>query len=98
MIKLILGDCLEKMNDKKYFEVFTKYQDDMYELYNKIKALIQEEVTNARGIENAKAYDVLTKLINSENNVGWEDRHSERIAMINKAQSDIVDEYERYLP
>ena len=86
------------MNNKKYFEVFTKYQNDKYELYNEIKALIQEEIIDARGIENAKAYEVLTKLSNSENNTGWEDRHSERIAMINKAQSDITADYEMYLP
>ena len=86
------------MNDKKYFEVFTKYQNDKYELYKEIKALIQEEIIDARGIERAKFYEILTKLSNSENNAGWQERHNERICMINKAQSDIVDDYEQYLP
>lgn len=67
-------------------------------MYEEIKALIQEEITDARGIENAKAYVILTKLSDSENDIGWEDRHDERIAIINKAQSDIVDNYEQYLP
>ena len=86
------------MNDKKYFEVFTQYQHDKYELYNEIKALIQEEIMDARGIENVKANDILVKLSNSENNAGWEKRHSDRISIINKATSDIVDDYEQYLP
>ena len=86
------------MNDKKYFEVFTKHQHDKYELYNEIKALMQEEIINARGIENAKFYDVLVTLNNSENNAGWEDRHSERISFTNKAMGDIAEDYNEYLP
>ena len=86
------------MNHKKYFEVFVKHCNSKFDLYEEIKAIIEEEIIDARGIENAKAYDILTKLSNSENNSGWEERHGERIATINKAQSDIVDDYEQYLP
>ncbi len=86
------------MNHKKYFEVFTKHSNDKFELYNEIKEIIEKEIIDARGVENAKAYNVLTKLSNSENNTGWQDRHGDRIKIINKAQSDIVDDYEEYLP
>ena len=86
------------MNDKKYFEVFTKYQHDKYELYNEVKALIQEEIIDARGVENAKFYEVLVALNNSENNQRWEERHSERISFTNKAMVDIAEDYNEYLP
>lgn len=86
------------MNEKKYFEIFIKHQHDKHDLYNEIKALIQEEIIDARGVENAKFYDVLVALNNSENNAGWEERHSERIAFTNKALGDIAEDYNEYLP
>ena len=86
------------MNNKKLFDVFINHNDSKFDLYNEIKTILEEEIINARGIENAKAYNVLTKLSNSENNAGWKDRHSDRIAAIDKAMSDIADDYEKYLP
>ena len=86
------------MNDDKFFDVFTSNLNNKHQLYCKIKELIQEEVINARGEENAKAYDTLRKLIDSENNAGWESRHGERISLINKSMSDIIDDYVEYLP
>ena len=86
------------MNDSKLFDVLTTNLNNKHELYCKIKEFIREEIVNAKGKENEKHYDVLRKLIDSENNTGWESRHDERISLINKTMSNIVDNYAEYLP
>jgi hypothetical protein len=86
------------MNHKKYFEFFTRHCNDRYDLFIKMKIFIEEEIANAKGTENAKAYTILTSLSDSENNAGWERRHDARITAINKAKGDIIDTYEQYLP
>lgn len=85
------------MNDKDLFDMFSNKKSD-FDLCNKIEALIKSRVADAVGEENAKFYTVLTKLSNSINNAGWEDRHSEQIAMINAASCEITEKYERYMP
>jgi antibiotic biosynthesis monooxygenase (ABM) superfamily enzyme len=86
------------MNDKILFDIFTKNNGDKFALYNEIKDLIQSEIINARGVENAKFYETLIRLSNSENNAGWEDRHSNRIKIINDKMSAIADDYDSFLP
>ena len=86
------------MNEKNTLKFLQSFKMINSIFINEIKALIQEEIIDARGIENAKFYDVLRKLSDSENNAGWEDRHSERISTINKSMGDMVDDYNEYLP
>lgn len=70
------------------------------EMYEEILKIVEVEKDKARGEENSKHYRTLTKLINNENNAGWDtqSRHSSRIEIINNASQKIVDNYEEYLP
>ena len=86
------------MNEKKFFEAFIKNNNNPFNLYQEIKVIIQSEIIEARGVENAKFYDFLVELANSENNSGWKERHSERIEMINRFSCCIAEDYNEYLP
>lgn len=68
------------------------------EMYENTLKLIEEEKRKAVGVKMAEVYVCLTKLQNSENNAGWEDRHSDRIKMLNEASMAICDEFEDFLP
>lgn len=86
------------MTDRELFDIFMKNNGDKFALYNEIKELIASEIVNARGVENAKFYETLSKLSNSENNAGWESRHSDRITVINEGLRNIADDYNSFLP
>lgn len=83
--------------NKDVFDLFINKKDD-FDLCNKIDALMEKRIEQAIGKENAKFYEVLRQLSNSINNAGWESRHSEQIALINKESYRISECYEDYLP
>lgn len=68
------------------------------EIYEKTLKLIDEEKRKAVGVKMAYVYGVITKLQNSENSAGWEDRHVERIVEMNKVSLAICDEFKDFLP
>jgi hypothetical protein len=86
------------MNVKKeLFEIFQNKRSD-FELYERLKEFIENVENNARGIENAKFYETLVTLTNSINNAGHEERRSADINYINSKITNIINEYEEFLP
>ena len=85
------------MNEEKLFNIFTGNKSN-YHLYKEVKEFVQSEIVKARGEDAAKYYDIFSKLCNSENNAGWEERHSDRVNIIKKVMTDISEDYEAYLP
>ena len=69
---------------------FTQYQ-------NLIKVLVEVK-HNILGEANASFYSILSKLENSMNNAGHEDRRSEDIHYIWAIQQTIDDKYNKFLP
>ena len=86
------------MINKKLFALFVDNSCKDMNLYNSVIELIQESIIDARGVESCKHYELLTKLMNNENNAGWEDRHSDRIEILRIATGNLIDDYEKYLP
>ena len=91
---------IETKTEIDIFKLFTKAGVDNYKLFNEICDLVKKEQYIARGHCDSEHYDTLVKLINSENNAGWdkEERHSARIKVINSAIDSIVDRSETFLP
>jgi len=83
---------------KKLFALFVDNGCKDMNLYNSVMELIHESVIDARGAEASKHYELLTKLMNNENNAGWEDRHGDRIEILRVATSNLIEDYEEYLP
>lgn len=86
------------MNEERLFKAFSDRKCGDLRLYEAVKNIVESEVKDAEGRLSAKHYDFLVKLNNSENNAGWEDRHSDRISAINAAIFDICMNYEDCLP
>lgn len=84
--------------DEKLFILFNEYRDNYFGLFLAVSKLIEEEVRKAKGEENRDFYTVLSKLSNSINNAGWQDRHSQQINLINETQESIITNYEDFLP
>lgn len=69
-----------------------------YQDYLGITEQVKSLTEQAEGEMAAKFYEVLRLLINSENNAGWEDRHTARIDLINVTMDDLSYYYEKFLP
>ena len=81
---------------KELFEIFQKKRND-FELYEQLTLFIKKVEYNAKGIENARFYDVLVQLSNSINNAGHEERRSTDISFLGSERSKISDTYEDFL-
>ena len=68
-----------------------------YELFDKICDLIERIDCDARGEENAIFYEDTRKLLDSINNAGWEERHSDDIKSLMAISQRIVVKHEAYL-
>jgi len=82
---------------KELFDIFQNKKSD-FDLYEKLKGYIERVEYNARGVENAKFYEVLFKLSNSINNAGHENRRASDISFLILEQGKISTEYEDFLP
>ena len=51
-----------------------------------------------KGELSAEHYETLRTLMIMENNAGWEDRHSQRIQLLNDTMGKICEEFEKFLP
>jgi len=74
---------------KNLFKIFQENKDQ-YDLYEKV-------VEDTKGEENAKFYHSANTLLNSINNAGWEDRHSQQIQSLWDIQNKITSKYDKYL-
>lgn len=83
--------------DKDLFDLFMAKKSDV-DLFGQIEALIAKRVHDAVGKENAAFYADLSRLSNSINNAGCEERRSEQIAFISQRLGVISDKYEDFLP
>ncbi len=83
------------MNEDKLFKVFAEAGCGDLTLYNKVKGVIDSEVYTAEGEMASSFYDCLTRLLNNENNAGWEERqrHSARIGIMQEMSSSLTDKY-----
>lgn len=81
---------------KELFDIFQNKRND-FELYEQLSLFIKKIEHNARGLENAKFYDVLVKLSDSINNAGHEERRSTDISFIKSERSKICETYEDFL-
>lgn len=82
---------------KELFDLFQKRRND-YELYKDLKVFIDKVVLNTRGIESSYYYSVLTKLQDSLNNAGHEERRSKDIDFLRDSRGKIIDEFDEFLP
>lgn len=82
---------------KELFDIFQKKRND-FELYEEIKKFIDKVEFNARGIECSHYYSVLTKLQDSLNNAGHEERRSKDIDYLRDERGKITEEFEEFLP
>jgi hypothetical protein len=82
---------------KELFEIFQKKRND-FELYEQLTLFIKKVEHNAKGIENARFYDVLNQLSSSINNAGHEERRSADISFLASERGKISDTYEDFLP
>lgn len=82
--------------EEEIFKIFQKKQGD-YGLYLDVIDLMKKVSHNAKGEEASKFYEYQTKLMNSINNAGWEDRHPEQIKTLFEMGREF-DKYEDYLP
>ena len=73
-------------------------QKDTYDVLKEITKYAAQLQFEAAGEEAASAYDVLRKLSDSENNAGWESRHTGRTDELRTAMRVISDKYEEFLP
>jgi hypothetical protein len=87
-----------KYKEEDLFKLFVKHDCESLGLYEDIKRLIGVAMYDSRGTEAARYYSTLVSLMNSENNAGWEERHSKRIDTLNEALHHVADNYEEYLP
>ena len=79
--------------ETKLFKLFVEHGVNNNLLYNDLIELISNENKIAIGHCDSETYDAMVKLINNENNAGWDSisRHSKRINIINN-QIDIISE------
>lgn len=69
-----------------------------YQTYLKVVDMVNKITKDVAGEAAAEYYDVFRKLLDSENNAGWEERHKERIQTLNDAKGKICLYFEEYLP
>ena len=81
---------------KGLFKIFQENKDQ-YDLYEKVIIFIEKVVEDTKGEENAKFYHSANMLLNSINNAGWEDRHSQQIQSLWDIQNKITSKYDKYL-
>ena len=81
-------------------ELFKIFQDnkDNYILYVKVIEFVEKVIADTKGEENANFYEFTTKLHDSINNAGCEERRSQQIQMLWDINSHISNKYEKYLP
>ena len=86
------------MNKTKLFEIFVQSKCSDLAMFEKIVEFVDKERYDAAGRQAAWAYEALNHLLESENNAGHEERHSERIQYIWDKNRAIIDSYEEFLP
>lgn len=69
-----------------------------YQTYLAVVDMVNKISKDIAGEAAAEYYDVFRKLLDSENNAGWEERHKHRIQILNDAQDKICLYFEEYLP
>lgn len=84
--------------NKTLFTLFTKHKCDNYDMYNELLSIIESHTKDVIGEVDCEFYQVLCKLHNSENNAGWESRHSDRIQFLWDMMRVIEGRSEDYLP
>ena len=82
---------------KDLFEIFHK-NENRYDLYEKVINFIEISIEDAKGEENCEFWLLTNKLLNSINNAGWEERHSQQIQLLWDIQNKITNKYDKYLP
>ena len=82
---------------KDLFKIFQE-NENRFNLYEKTIIYIERAIEDAKGEENSEFYSLTNKLLNSINNAGWEDRHSQQIQLLWDIQNQITNRYEKYLP
>jgi len=85
------------MNIRK--DLFKIFQDnkDQYDLYEKVIIFIEKAIEDTKGEENAEFYHTANILLDSINNAGWEDRHSQQIQSLWDIRNKITSKYYKYL-
>ena len=84
--------------DKALFKVFAQQKCDDVELLNSVIWVVYELVEKEVGKADAEIYDLIVDLQNSENNAGWENRHTRRIDMLYDLAAIIEERSGDYLP
>lgn len=83
---------------KNIFNLFLKHSNDLFTLQEEVLKYILKLEYEIKGIENAYFYDILSKLSNSINNAGHEERRSKDISFLLETQDKISSEFEGFLP
>ena len=87
---------MTKEQTKKLFHMFQSKTDD-FDFYNDLIVFLAEVERDAVGYNSAIYYEVLTKLTNSINNAGHEERRHADISFISSEMSKIAEKYNHYL-
>lgn len=84
--------------EKELFKVFTTKQCPDVDMYNSLCVIVKCIVRDELGKADAEIYDLIVDLQNSENNAGWENRHTRRIDMLYDLAAIIKERSGDYLP
>lgn len=79
------------------FEIYKENNSD-FSKYEKTVDYCTKVANIVRGSDNAMFYDVLLKLGNLINNIGWENKRDQILKIILDTQRKITNKYEDYLP
>jgi hypothetical protein len=82
--------------EAELFKIFMKQQGD-HGLFKDVIELMNKVAHNAKGEQALKFYEYQTKLMNSINNAGWEERHSDQIQTLFDMGREF-NAYEDFLP
>lgn len=82
------------------FALFVNNKCDNHKLFNDIIGLCDNEIKKSQGHADSEHYDTLRKLMNLENNAGWdsEAKHKRRMEIIRTDENKIEERSEKYLP
>lgn len=84
--------------DKSLFKVFAQNKCDDVDILNNVIYEVYRIVEDSIGKADAEIYDLIVDLQNSENNAGWESRHTRRIDMLYDLVAIIEERSGDYLP
>ena len=84
--------------DKSLFKVFAQQKCGDVTLFNNVVHEVHQIVKHELGKADAEIYGLIVDLQNSENNTGWENRHTRRIDMLYDLAAIIEERSGDYLP